>query len=391
MIMLNRLTIICSGQTAKTTVGHIDHVMAYPVGLQRLGHDVYVMERVGSNRCVDASGARVPFEQWDGRRHFETVMKEYGIWPRCCLIYKQGEATHGMAYSDAVAVAGRSQLLLTRSGQISKVPEIFEAPRRRVYFDGNPGNTQVCLEQQGPDYDALRHYDHLFTLGLNIGTTRCPLSTGGRQWHPMVRPVVLPMWPARSSPDAARFTTISTWKGRATFQWNGQQSGEKSDNWMKFIELPKHTDQELEVALRINQAEHEADSQMFHRNGWALSDPARLHTVEDYAAYIGQSRAEFSVAHNRYVEFSTGWVSDRSPLYLSSGRPVLIQSTGIEPHLPTGKGLLTFNTMEEALNGIEHINRDYAGHCRAARDIAETYFNSDRVLSNILDRVGYGR
>ena len=387
---MEKLTIICSGQTAKTTVGHIDHVMAYPVGLQRLGHDVYVMERVGSNRCVDASGTSVPFDQWDGRRHFETVMKEYGIWPRCCLIYKQGEATNGMSYADAVAVAKRSELLLTRSGQISKVPEIFESPRRRAYFDGNPGNTQVCLEQQGLDYEALGHYDHLFTLGLNIGTDRCPLSTGGRQWYPMVRPVVLPMWPVQSAQDAKRFTTISTWKGRATFNWNGQYSGEKSDNWMKFIELPKHTDQELEIALRISQVEHEADSLVFRNHGWCLSDPAQMHGFQDYAAYIGQSRAEFSVAHNRYVEFSTGWVSDRSPLYLASGKPILIQSTGIEPHLPTGKGLLTFRTMEEALAGIENINGDYVGHCRAARDIAETYFNADRVLTNILARVGYG-
>ncbi|MEK9142385.1 MAG: hypothetical protein AAB308_15130 [Nitrospirota bacterium] len=385
---MDRLTIICTVQVAKTTAGHIDHAMAYPAGLQRLGHEVYVMERVGSNRCVDSSGARVPFDQWDGRRHFETVMKTYGIWPRCSLIYKQGQATHGMSYADAVAVAKRSELLLTRSGQISKVPEIFESPRRRAYFDGNPGNTQVCLEQQGPDYEALRDYDHLFTLGLNIGTAQCPLSTGGRHWHPMVRPVMLPMWPVSSAHEAKRFTTISSWKGRATFHWNGQHSGEKSDNWLKFIELPKHTHQELEIALRINQAEHTADSMVFRPHGWCLSDPAQLHGFADYAAYIGQSRAEFSVAHNRYVEFSTGWVSDRSPLYLASGRPVLVQSTGIEPHLPIGKGLLTFSTMEEALAGIEDINGDYAGHCRAAREIAETYFDSDRVLTNVLARIG---
>ena len=386
---MKRLTIICSGQTAKTTVGHIDHVLAYVVGLQRLGHDVYVMERAGSNRCVDSAGARVPFDQWDGRRHFEAVMKEYGIWPRCCLIYKQGEATYGMSYTDAVAIAKRSDVLLTRSGQISKVPQIFEAPRVRAYFDGNPGSTQVYLEQQGPDYESLGDYDYLFTLGLNIGTDRCPLSTGGRQWIPMVRPVVLPMWPVQSAHPAKRFTTISTWKGRATFQWNGQHSGEKSDNWMKFIELPRHTEQELEVSLRINQAEHEEDIRVFRQNGWFLSDPASLHSFQDYAAFIGQSRAEFSVAHNRYVEFFTGWVSDRSPLYLASGRPVLVQSTGIAPHIPTGKGLLTFRTMEEALAGIEAINDDYAGHCRAARELAETYFDSDRVLANVLARMGY--
>lgn len=112
--------------------------------------------------------------------------------------------------------------------------------------------------------------------------------------------------------------------------------------------------------------------------------------MTDYREYISHSRAEFSVAHHRVVEFAVGWFSDRSALYLASGRPVLVQSTGIEPHLPTGKGLLTFSTMEEALAGIEDINGDYLGHCRAARDIAETHFDSDRILTNILAHVGYG-
>lgn len=381
------MTIICTGKIANTTVGHVDHVMAYPAGLRRLGHDVYVME-VAPSRCTDSSGQRIPFEQWGGRLHFERVMKTYGIWPRCCLIYKNGAATHGMSYAEAVKTAKRCDLLLSRSGEISKVPEIFESPRRRAYFDGNPGNTQVFLEQQGSNYEALDRYDHLFTLGLNIGTDACSIPTGGRRWQPLVRPVVLPLWPFNLQPGANRFTTVSSWKGRTTFQWNGHWSGQKSDNWMRFIELPKRTTQQLEIALRIGGAEHEADAEVFRQNGWRLSDPMQLHTLDDYSAFISQSRAEFSIAHSRVVDYSVGWFSDRSALYLASGKPVLVQSTGIERHLPTGKGLLTFRTMEEALGGIEEINRDYEGHCRAAREIAEAYFDSDRVLTKMLDCVG---
>lgn len=383
------MLIICTGKIANATAGHIDSIMAYPVGLQRLGHEVYVMEHVGRGRCTDSANQHVPFDKWDGRRHFEEVTKSYGMWPRCCLIYRNGEATHGMPYAEAVNVAKRCDLLMTRSGEIHKAQEIFSNPRCRLYVDGNPGNTQVFLEHRGAEYEALDHYDHLFTLGLNIGTDVCRLPTGNRHWHPILRPVVLPMWPTCLDHASTRFTTVSSWKGRTTFQWQGTDSGEKSDSWLKFVELPKQTAQELEIALRIEPRDA-VDGEMFRQNGWRLTDPRGLRTLTDYRRYISYSRAEFSVAHHRVVEFSVGWFSDRSALYLASGRPVLVQSTGIESHLPTGRGLLTFSTMDEALAGIEEINRDYLGHCRAARDIAETYFDADRVLANILARVGYG-
>jgi len=91
------------------------------------------------------------------------------------------------------------------------------------------------------------------------------------------------------------------------------------------------------------------------------------------------------VAHNRYVQFRTGWFSDRTALYLAAGKPALVQSTGFEAHLPTGKGLLTFATVEEAAAGVDEINRAYRGHCRAARAIAERHFDSDQVLGKILE------
>lgn len=382
------MVIVGTAKIANTTVGHIDHAMAYLSGFQRLGHEVYLMEHVGTHRCVDSQQRRVPFDTWDGRSHFEAVAKAYGIWPRCCLIYKGGESTYGMSYDDAVKVARRCDLLFARSGQIDKAPEIFHGARQRAYFDGNPGSTQVSYRQSGGAHEALEQYEHLFTLGLNIGAPSCAIPTDGRQWHPLVRPVFLPMWPARTTADHRRFTTISTWKGRATFEWQGCASGEKSDNWLKFLELPKGTAQPLEIALRIDSPDQQSDGDRFRQNGWQLTDPARLRQLADYQDYIGESRAEFSVAHNRYVEFSTGWFSDRSALYLASARPVLVQSTGIENYLPTGKGLLTFRTLEEAVEGIDAINRDYPAHCQAARKIAEEYFDSDRVLPQVLSRIG---
>ncbi len=136
--------------------------------------------------------------------------------------------------------------------------------------------------------------------------------------------------------------------------------------------------------MRIDGPDADADRPRLLRHGWRLTDPTLFKTLKDYPRYIGRSRAEFSVAHNRYVAFQTGWFSDRSALYLASGKPALVQSTGIEAHLPTGRGLLTFETLDDAIAGLEEISRNYAAHCRAARDIAETYFGLDYVLDHMV-------
>jgi hypothetical protein len=205
------MKIICTAKIANTTVGHIDHAMAYALGLQRLGHDVYLMEQVGPKRCIDSNNNPVTFDQWSGRLHFEAVAKAYDIWPRCCLIYKQGEASYGMPFTEAVKVARQTDLLITRSGQIHKAPQIFDNVNCRAYFDGNPGKTQFLFHEQGSDYEeALDRYDALFTLGLNIGSPHCPIPTGTQQWRPNLRPVILSMWPDCSNLHSKQFTTLSS-------------------------------------------------------------------------------------------------------------------------------------------------------------------------------------
>jgi hypothetical protein len=73
---------------------------------------------------------------------------------------------------------------------------------------------------------------------------------------------------------------------------------------------------------------------------------------------------------------------------LAAGKPVVTQDTAFDKILPTGHGLFAFRTMEDVLAAIDTIQSDYEGHCRAAREIAEEYFAAERVLGNLMDRVG---
>ena len=67
---------------------------------------------------------------------------------------------------------------------------------------------------------------------------------------------------------------------------------------------------------------------------------------------------------------------------------MIAQETGFSRFLPTGDGLLAFTTEDHALAAIDELRGDYKRHAAAARAIAEEHFDSDRVLTRLLERVG---
>jgi glycosyltransferase involved in cell wall biosynthesis len=107
--------------------------------------------------------------------------------------------------------------------------------------------------------------------------------------------------------------------------------------------------------------------------------------VDSYRRYVQTSKAEWSVAKNGYVRGQAGWFSCRSACYLAAGRPVVVQDTGFGAALPVGEGILPFRTLEDAAEAIRAVEGDYVRHAKAARAIAEEYFDSDRVLSRLLE------
>jgi hypothetical protein len=153
------------------------------------------------------------------------------------------------------------------------------------------------------------------------------------------------------------------------------------------MELPRRSRQRFELALDIHQNDCR-DLELLAENGWTLVDPMLVcNSPDDYRTYIQGSTAELGIAKNMYVETRGGWISDRTVCYLASGKPALIQDTGIRDLYPTGEGLVVFSDMDEALDGVERICRDYERHAKAARRIAEQYFDSEKVLGRLLNEL----
>jgi hypothetical protein len=53
--------------------------------------------------------------------------------------------------------------------------------------------------------------------------------------------------------------------------------------------------------------------------------------------------------------------------------------------LPADEGVIGFSTFDEATAGILEIEANYQRHAKAAADIAEAYFDSDKVLNQLLE------
>ena len=46
--------------------------------------------------------------------------------------------------------------------------------------------------------------------------------------------------------------------------------------------------------------------------------------------------------------------------------------------------MFRFSTLKEAAGALAAINADYERHCRAARKLAETYFDAKKVVEKIV-------
>ena len=113
-------------------------------------------------------------------------------------------------------------------------------------------------------------------------------------------------------------------------------------------------------------------------------------TPQRYGDFLRGSQAELGLPKSGYVVSRSGWFSDRSACYLASGRPVVAQDTGFSRFLPTGEGLLAFDTAQEAADALERVAADPAHHRRAARALAEEHLDARRVLGRLIEAVSGG-
>lgn len=380
---MSKPVVIVAGYLVRYPLGgHVLSQLHYLVGLQRLGCEVVFMEHFGwPSSCYNPHDNSTSDDPSHGLAVLKREFERFGL-RKWCFIDKAGQY-HGLSRDAARKLCRDADLLLSLAS--TTWLEEFRECRRRVYMDIDPGFTQFVMgptsDPSCAGYASPRDFQFHFTIGTRIGQPDCPIPTHGLQWRPTRWPMVLELAPVRCAADAKFFTTVMSWRARKLIVHNGIEYGQKDMEFMRFIDLPQRIGPVFEIAL----AGPNAPREHIAAAGWRITDPLQVTaTPWTYRDYIAQSRGEFGVAVNLEVRTRSGWIGDRSAMYLAMGKPVVIQDTGFSESLPCGEGLFAFQTVDDVVSAMEEIGKDYERHCRAARRIAEEYFDSDKVLATLL-------
>jgi hypothetical protein len=362
-------------------------VLHHLIGLQRLGYDAYYVENTGAppyspreRSIVDSARENVRFLR-DTFRRFD-LADRWSYYD--CL----SDSWAGLGKARAAELVEHADVLLNLCGATRPDPK----HRRRgclVYVETDPNLEQMKLAQGDPEARAfVEAHDVHFTYGWNIGDPACRIPTGGVAWRKTHPPVLVDLWAAPTRRRGAPWRTIATYRNRGkdividgeTYYWSKHRSFDA------VMDLPLRTRERLEVALATTE---EGIPERFLAHGWRLEDPHAIsRTATVYRRYIQGAKGEFSVEKEDNVRLRTGWFSDRTVCFLAAGRPCVIQDTGFDTRLPTGTGLLSWRTPDEALEALERVAKDYEHHARTASAIAREYFEASVLLRPILEAAG---
>jgi hypothetical protein len=359
----------------------------YLIGLRKLGYDVYYIEDSGrwiydpvlNDMSPDVTGNLkmvVPYLEAHG---FGDRWAFRGNYPdgKC---YGMTEAQILQLYKDADA-------FLNVTGA-QEIRDEHRAIKRRIYVESDPFGSQVKVAKgdQGM-INMLADHDTHFSFGENLGQPDCDTPIEKFKWLPTRQPVAVELWNDGASTGGPAYTTITTWHNKGkNLEWRGDTwYWTKDREFEKILDLPKLRNVPFELATSVD----EKVQKLLRDHGWRQTGSVEIsRDAELYRKYIQQSRGEFTVARDQYVRPNTGWFSDRTCCYLAAGRPVITQETGFSKFLPSGRGLFGFRTMDDILAAVDAIESDYAGHCRAAAEVAREYFAAEKVVGSLMERAG---
>jgi hypothetical protein len=359
----------------------------YLLGLRRLGHDPYYVEDSGRYVYDPLLDDTTP----DATRNIEAVapvLEAHGLGDRWAFrgAYPGGRC-YGLTEQQLLDLYGEADAFLNVTGA-QEIREEHLRVGRRIYVESDPVACQIkVFHGDAAMIAALAAHDTHFTFGENLGRPDCRVPVERFRWMPTRQPVLLDLWDSPDPGPGSAYSTIASWHSRGkdikfkgeTYYWS------KDREFAKVLDLPRRRRVPFEVAMATPPDVRER----LGAHGWSLRNPLEIsRDPQRYRDFILRSRAEFTVAKDQYVRLRSGWFSDRSACYLAASRPVITQDTAFGNILPTGRGLFSFQGMDDILAAVDEIESRYEANRRAAREIAEEYFAAEKVLGSLLSRAG---
>ncbi len=378
------LRIIVLGYIVRGPLGGLAwHYLQYVLGLSKLGHDVFFVEQSDDYpSCYDPVSNEWVVDPSYGLSFAAKAFSSVGMGDRWAFHNAHRRQWSGPQADHIEQLCAEADLCLNVSGSNALPPFLNQIPIR-AFIDTDPAFTQIRhLTDDDARCRALQH-NAFFTFAENLPTRRSRIPDDGLPWQATRQPIVLDSWPCSPPVADGKFTSVLLWESYSALEYEGRPYGQKADSFEPFLHLPEHAGHLFELALGSSSAPGE----FLQSLGWGVVDP--LPITRDpwtYQQYIQSSKGEFGIAKHGYVTSNSGWFSERSACYMASGRPVIVQDTGFTSWLPVGNGVVPFSTPDDALAAIGEVNARHEHHSRAARDLAEAYFDSRVVLEYLIDR-----
>jgi len=361
--------------------------MHYLLGLVALGCDVYYVEDSGAPPYDPASGG-IGTDARPNVAYLAAAMRRIDFAERWAYWDAQADCWHGLGHARVAELYRSADAIFNLCGATRPRAEHRQGARL-CYVETDPVYEQMRVANGEADSIAfLGAHDVLFTYGELLGTASCAIPAERLRWIPTRPPVLLDQW--RPASPGRFFCSVATWENKGknvhfrgeTYYWS------KHVNFLRMIDVPCRSGEPFQLAMDPLDP---AVRSLLATHGWALIDPRPISAdIDAYRAYLEAARAEFTVAKDIYVRPRSGWFSDRSVCYLAAGKPVITQETGFSERIPSGRGLLAFSTLEEAVEAVRAVVADYPAHTRAARAIAAEYFAAERVIGTMLAAAGVG-
>jgi hypothetical protein len=345
------------------------------LGLKELGCELTWLDELVPN------SSQPPAEQLSNLRN---RLEPYGLANQIAL-WTKGESLPAEVSGKCLGIDTAADADLLINLHYRTPAAVVQSFRRSALIDIDPGLFQTWVSA---GQLSLVPHTHYFTIGETVGRPGAKFSDLSLTWHYIPPPICLEWWPPVRTLPPAPFTTISHWVSKDWLKGDdGLYSNEKRTGFLPFLDLPRHTSQNLELALWLREEEDAQDRRMLEDRGWRVRDSVSVSSTPwEYQRYIRGSLGEFSCVKPSCVQLQNAWISDRTLCYLASGKPVVMQDTGPSRILPKAAGLFRFRHLQQAADYLEAVAADYDEQCRLARELIEKFFDSKQVLRSVLDQ-----
>ncbi|MGH8048055.1 MAG: hypothetical protein ACREKL_12505 [Chthoniobacterales bacterium] len=363
------------------SAGHRCATLNWLEAFRQLGWDIWIVEDIAAADCVDEAGIPCPPALSINRRAWAEFARLFGFEGRETL-FIDGRSPQTAEFC---RFARDADLFLNYSGQFHPL-DLLDGIRTKAYLDVDPAYTQVWAAGYDCDMNFDGH-DQFVTLGAAAGAPDCLMPMCGRDWIPTLPPAPVTLFNSAPPATGVRpWTTVAHWYSGERADLGDLELLPKSDSFLEIIDLPARASVPIIVASDLRP--DWPDFAPFTAAGWQLPRVNEVcATLESYRAFITSSAGELGVAKRGYITARTGWMSDRSMVYLSHGRPVIAMDTGWTALVGEHPGLRAFATTDDALRLMREIEADYDAACASARRVAEEIFAGKKIVAQLLERL----